>query len=139
VPERRVLHPDLSPEERRRLFQEGIDYFNRGEFFLSHEAWEEIWRSTTPEPRELFQGLVQVAAGLHQILDLKRKLGPRNTLAKARSHLEPCAPITCGLDIDGLLQSVRQWQDWLEWQREGNKAERPANPTIRVIDAEAVR
>jgi predicted metal-dependent hydrolase len=134
VPERRVLHPDLSPEERRRLFLEGIDLFNRGELFLSHEAWEEIWRSTTPEPRELFQGLVQVAAGLHQILNLKRKLGPRNTLAKARSHLEPCAPILCGLDIDGLLKSVRQWQDWLE-----QEGERPEVPVIRVIDADAVR
>lgn len=131
--ERRVLHPDLSPAERRRLFQEGIDLFNRGEFFLAHEAWEEIWRSTTPEPRELFQGLVQVAAALHQILDLKRKIGPRNTLAKARTHLEPCAPVTCGLDVAGLLQSVGRWQEWLE--RDG---ERPGVPAIRVIEPEAV-
>ena len=130
----RVLHPDLPPEERERLFREGIDLFNQGRFFAAHEAWEEIWRSTTPEPRELFQGLVQVAAGLHQILDLKRKLGPRNTLAKARSHLEPCAPVLCGLDVAGLLESVGQWQEWLE--REG---ERPAIPTLRVIDADAVR
>ena len=132
--ERRVLHPDLSPEERRRLFQEGIDLFNRGELFLAHEAWEEIWRSTTPEPRELFQGLVQVAAALHQILDLKRKIGPRNTLAKARSHLEPCAPMLCGLDVAGLLAAVGQWQEWLE-----EEGERPEVPVIRVIDADAVR
>ncbi|HVG08258.1 MAG TPA: DUF309 domain-containing protein [Thermoanaerobaculia bacterium] len=134
MPERRVLHPDLSPEERRRLFQEGIDLFNQGELFLSHEAWEEIWRSTTPEPRELFQGLVQVAAGLHQILELKRKIGPRNTLAKARSHLEPCAPVLCGLDVESLLEAVREWQEWLE-----QEGEMPAVPTIRVIDADAVR
>lgn len=137
MPERRVLHPDLSPAERRRLFQEGIDLFNRGgrgDFFLAHEAWEEIWRSTTPEPRELFQGLVQVAAALHQILDLKRKLGPRNTLAKARSHLEPCAPVTCGLDVAGLLETVGQWQEWLERQEE-----RPAVPRIGIVDARAIR
>lgn len=133
MPERRILHPDLSPAERRRLFQEGIDLFNRGEFFLAHEAWEEIWRSTSPEPRELFQGLVQVAAGLHQILDLERKIGPRNTLAKARSHLEPCAPVTCGLDVAGLLESVRTWQEWLE-----QGGERPAVPAIRIIEPEAV-
>ncbi len=133
MPERRILHPDLSPEERRRLFQEGIDLFNRGEFFLAHEAWEEIWRSTTPEPRELFQGLVQVAAALHQILDLKRTIGPRNTLAKARSHLEPCAPAACGLDVAGLLESVRQWQQWL-----ASDEKPPSVPTVRVIDPEAV-
>lgn len=129
----RVLHPDLSPEERDRLFQEGIDLFNRRDFFAAHEAWEEIWRSTTPEPRELFQGLVQVAAGLHQILDLERKIGPRNTLAKARTHLEPCAPDLCGVDVAGLLEAVGQWQEWLE--RDG---ERPALPVIRVIEPGAV-
>lgn len=134
MPERRILHPDLSSEERRRLFQEGIDLFNQGEFFLAHEAWEEIWRSTTPEPRELFQGLVQVAAALHQILDLKRKLGPRNTLAKARTHLEPCAPVLCGMDVAGLLASVGQWQEWLE-----NEGERPAVPRIGIVDARDVR
>ena len=123
----RVLHPDLSPEERDRLFQEGIDLFNRGDFFAAHEAWEEIWRSTTPEPKELLQGLVQVAAGLHQILDLKRKIGPRNTLAKARSHLEVYAPSAYGLDVAGLLESVGQWQEWLD--REGEK---PPVPKLRL-------
>lgn len=134
MPERRVLHPDLSPEERRRLFQEGIDLFNQGEFFLAHEAWEEIWRSTTPEPRELFQGLVQVAAGLHQILDLKRKTGPRITLAKARSRLEPFAPVACGLDVAGLLKAVGEWQEWLE-----GEGERPSLPEIEVLDPTAVK
>lgn len=134
MPERRVLHPTLSTEERRRLFQEGIDLFNRGEFFAAHETWEEIWRSTTPEPRELFQGLVQVAAALHQILDLRRKIGPRNTLAKARSHLELYTPVASGLDVASLLESVRQWQEWLE--RDGD---RPVVPAIRVLDPEFVR
>jgi predicted metal-dependent hydrolase len=133
MPERRVLHPDLSPEERRRLFQEGIGLFNRGEFFRAHEAWEEIWRSTTPEPRELFQGLVQVAAALHQILDLQRRIGPRNTLAKARSHLEPCAPVLCGLDVAALLEAVGRWQGWLE-----QGGARPELPAIQVSEPEAV-
>jgi len=136
VPERRDLHPDLSPAERRRLFQEGIDLFNRGkqgDFFLAHEAWEEIWRSTTPEPRELFQGLVQVAAALHQFLDLGRTDGPRRTFAKARTRLEPFAPAACGLDVAGLLESVGRWQEWLE-----EKGERPPVPSIRIIDPRAV-
>ena len=134
MPERRVLHPDLSPAERRRLFREGIDLFNRGDFFLAHEAWEEIWRSTTPEPRHLFQGLVQVAAGLHQILDLKRTTGPRYTFGKARGNLEPLAPVAYGLDVAGLLEAVGRWQEWLE---EGG--DRPEVPAIRVIEADAVR
>ena len=103
----RVLHPDLSAAERERLFQEGIDLFNQGRFFEAHEAWEEIWRSTTPEPRDLFQGLIQVAAALHQFLDLKRIDGPRRTLAKARRRLEPYAPAALGIDVKDLLEQVR--------------------------------
>ena len=110
----RVLHPGLSPEERERLFREGIDLFNRGRFFAAHEAWEEIWRSTTPEPKGLFQGLIQIAAALHQHLDLRRNEGPRRTLAKARRNLEPFAPAALGVDVADLLAQVEGWEGWLE-------------------------
>src|SRR4051794_13108905 len=113
----RVLHPQLSPEERQRLFREGIDRFNRGRFFDAHEAWEEIWRSTTPEPRDLFQGLIQVAAALHQHLDLKRIEGPRRTLAKAMRRLEPYAPSALGIDVEDLLRQAEDWEAWLERQQ----------------------
>jgi predicted metal-dependent hydrolase len=130
-----TLHPVLSPDERRRLIREGIEQFHRGEFFAAHETWEEVWRSTTPEPRTLFQGLIQVAAALHQLLDLHRHEGPRRTLAKARRNLEPYAPVALGLDIGQLLDSVGLWQAWLE----GREGEPPRRPTLMVIDAEALR
>jgi uncharacterized protein len=126
----RVLHPDLPPEERERLFREGIDLFNQGRFFAAHEVWEEIWRSTTPEPKELFQGLIQVAAALHQHLDLKRTEGPRRTLAKARRNLEPFAPEALGIDIADLLDQVGRWEGWLE----GRAGEAPPVPRLRGSD-----
>src|SRR5436305_2082081 len=109
----RVLHPEISREERERLFRAGIDLFNRGRFFAAHEAWEEIWRSTMPEPKGLFQGLIQVAAALHQHLDLRRTQGPRRTLAKARRNLEPFAPAALGIDVADLLAQVGRWEGWL--------------------------
>src|SRR5215218_8629192 len=123
----RVLHPDLSAEERERFFGEGIALFNQGRFFEAHEAWEEIWRSTTPEPRDLFQGLIQVAAALHQFLDLKRIDGPRRTLAKARRRLEPYAPAALGIDIRDLLEQVGRWEAW----REHRERERPPIPALK--------
>jgi predicted metal-dependent hydrolase len=122
----RVLHPDLSPAERERFFGEGIALFNQRRFFEAHEAWEEIWRSTTPEPRDLFQGLIQVAAALHQFLDLNRIDGPRRTLAKARRRLEPYVPAALGIDIKDLLEQVERWETWLE-RPEG---EPPTTPTL---------
>jgi len=128
------LHPVLSAGERRSLLKEGIELFHRGEFFAAHETWEEVWRSTTPEPKTLLQGLIQVAAALHQIRDLHRREGPRGTLAKARRNLEPYAPGTLGLDIADLLRSVDAWRDWLE-----QGGEEPACPRMRILDAEALR
>ncbi len=130
----RELHPDLSPEERRRLFLQGIDLFNRGKFYDSHEVWEDIWRSTTPEPKNLFQGLIQVAAALHQFLDLHRQEAPGRTLAKARARLEPYAPVACGLDIAGLLDHVGIWESWLE-RKDGDP---PPVPVLHVLDPAAV-
>ncbi len=49
-----ALHPELGPGERRTLFEAGIRLFNDRRFFACHEAWEKIWRSTTPEPKDLF-------------------------------------------------------------------------------------
>jgi predicted metal-dependent hydrolase len=128
----RVLHPDLSAEERARFFQEGIELFNQGRFFDAHEAWEEIWRSTTPEPRDLFQGLIQVAAALHQFLDLHRNEAPRRTLAKARRRLEPYLPIALGIDLRDLLEQVGRWEAWFE-HREGEPPPVPVlNPKSKI-------
>jgi predicted metal-dependent hydrolase len=128
------LHPTHTAEERRRFFHLGIELFNRGEYFEAHEAWEEIWRSTAPEPKTLFQGLIQCAAGLHQIRDLHRQAGPRKTLAKARLNLESYAPVACGLDVAGLLAEIGRWQEWLE----SPGSETPAWPAVRVVDWGAV-
>jgi predicted metal-dependent hydrolase len=130
----RDLHPILTPEGRQALFREGIDLFNRGEHYAAHEAWEEVWRSNLPEPRTLLQGLIQVAAGMHQFLDLHREIGPRRTLAKAAAHLEPYTPTALGLDVAGVLASVEQWRTWLE-----TGGERPPVPELRVVELEAVQ
>ena len=122
----RVLHPNLTAEERERLFREGIALFNAGRFYEAHEAWEEIWRSTTPEPKDLFQGLIQIAAALHQFLDLHRTEAPRRTLAKARRRLEPYLLSELGIDVEALLRRVAEWDDWLE-HRQGK---RPRLPVI---------
>jgi predicted metal-dependent hydrolase len=42
--------------------------FNRGEYFLAHELWEEVWRKVGDAERRLsVQGLIQIAAGLHHL------------------------------------------------------------------------
>ena len=128
----RELHPDLSPEDRRILFQRGIDLFNAQRFYDCHEAFEEIWRSTTPEPRDLFQGLIQVAVGFYHDLERQRPDVARRVLAKGRRRLELLSSQDLGefgIDLMGLLASVMAWEHWLETC----EVPRPPLPKLRRL------
>lgn len=108
----RELHPLLTPERRRELVAEGTELFHRGEYFAAHEAWEEVWRSTTPEPRDLFQGLVQLAAAFHHLQARMRPDVARRVLEKARRRLAGVAPPAAGLDVEVLLDELAAWDAW---------------------------
>lgn len=45
-------------------YRQGIDFFNRGEYFDAHDAWEELWTETLDESRDFYQGLIQMAVSL---------------------------------------------------------------------------
>ncbi len=105
--EGRVLHPVLLPARRQELVREGVELFHAGKFFAAHEAWEEVWRSTTPEPRDLFQGLVQLAAAFHHLHARRRPDVARRVLAKARRRLAGA------VDAQTLIAPLEEWDRWL--------------------------
>jgi uncharacterized protein len=126
----RELHPVLSPARRRELIEEGIALFHRGDYFAAHEAWEEVWRSTTPEPRDLFQGLVQLAAAFHHLHERRRPDVARRVLGKARRRLATVAPPAAGFDAAALLTELAAWEAWLA----APAATPPPLPQLRRID-----
>lgn len=153
---RRELHPALSREERRHLFRQGVELFNAGRFYECHEAFEAIWRSTTPEPRDLHQGLIQVAVGLHHWLQNRRAGAGRRVLARGRRRLAGLAPHEHGLptgeggpgtggaetggagalDVPALLAEVDRWLGWLEGVESGAPEGPPPLPRLRPRDRE---
>lgn len=132
--DRRMLHPELTAEERRRLFHQGIELFNTGRFYDCHEAFEEIWRSTTPEPRDLFQGLIQVAVGLHHYLENGNASAGRRVLRRGMARLRPLGGVCCGLDVAGLLEEAARWERFLGEP----KGEPPGVPRVLVVEEAAV-
>ena len=109
----RPLHPDLTAAERAALAEEGRERFNAGRFFDAHESWEEIWRSTAPEPTELWRGLIQVAVGLHHHVVRGKPAHARRVLGRGLRRLEPFPQGTEGLDLDTLRAAARTWEAWL--------------------------
>jgi len=64
----------MRPDDSERL-EPGRAAFNRGEYFLAHELWEEVWREADDADRRLhLQGLIQIAGGLHHLQ--RRRPGP---------------------------------------------------------------
>jgi uncharacterized protein len=126
----RELHPVLSPVRRRELIGQGVELFHRGDYFAAHEAWEEIWRSTTPEPRDLFQGLVQLAAAFHHLHERRRPDVARRVLGKARRRLATLAPPVVGIDVGALLTELAVWDLWLA----APVGAPPPSPRLRWID-----
>jgi predicted metal-dependent hydrolase len=86
-------------------FNRGVDLFNSGQFWESHEAWEEVWKRHPENNRIFFQGLIQVAAGLHQ---LQREIyhGTDKHFRNALWKLRPFQPIFLGLDVGLLVAAV---------------------------------
>ena len=55
----------MTPEDRRRYVAHARELFNRGEYWLAHEAMETVWRSIIKEDEaRVWQGLIQAAAAL---------------------------------------------------------------------------
>lgn len=61
-----IVEPEMS-EQDWRDFARGVDLFNKGEFWESHEALEYVWKRHTEASRVFFQALIQLAAAYHQL------------------------------------------------------------------------
>jgi len=108
--------------------EKGRAAFNRGEYFLAHELWEELWRDLAGVERMNVQGLIQIAAGLHH-LQQHRPRPAGALLRKGLAKLSRGTPGAFGhLRIGALVRDVtRLLEDLAE---PGSNA--PAGGTFRL-------
>lgn len=82
--------------------------FNEGRYFEAHEAWELLWRRTAAGPeREVYQGIIQVAAACHHLLK-GNPAGAQGCLENAHGHLDPHLLQVSGFGLPALLRVVEQ-------------------------------
>ena len=84
-------HADYDPR-----YLQGIEYFNRCEFFEAHDVWEELWADYRGSSRTFYQGLIQVAVCLHHFGNGNTR-GAAKLYHSSRKYLEPYAPWHDGL------------------------------------------
>jgi hypothetical protein len=93
--------------------RQGIELFNRGDFFECHEVLELEWKADLAPHRVLYQGMLQAAVTLHHVRRGNWQ-GATIMLRRALAHLEPFAPDWRGVDVAALLDDMRGWQRQLE-------------------------
>src|SRR5437879_13755126 len=94
-------------------FAEGINLFNRAEFFEAHEVLEDVWRAAPAAEKRFLQGLIQVAVALHHY-SKENRVGTRSLLARARRNLSGYPDEFGGIDLKPLMESLALWQKALE-------------------------
>lgn len=81
---------------------EGIEQFNRGEYFEQHETLETLWREQPDDVRYLYQGILQVGVGLHH-LGRGNYRGTVSRLEAGIEKLSSFAPRCQGVDVARLI------------------------------------
>ena len=96
-----------SPEFVLSTLRKGIEEFNRGYFFQSHETLEEAWQTERGTVRDFYKGIIHIAAGFVHLI----RGNYHGTLAKLGSgvrYLEPYQPFCLGVDVAGLVADARR-------------------------------
>ncbi|MDQ3380743.1 MAG: DUF309 domain-containing protein [Actinomycetota bacterium] len=87
--------------------ERGLELIRAGEFFEAHEELEDEWRDAPAGERDFLQGLVHVAvAWLHA--GRGNRPGCERQLEKAARRLDSYRPAHRGVDVDAVLEGVRE-------------------------------
>jgi predicted metal-dependent hydrolase len=85
--------------------RQGVEEFNRGQFFECHDTLEELWMAERRPIRQLYQGILQMGVAFYH-LQASRYRPVVSLLEGGSGYLRRFAPTCMGLDVDGLLDSA---------------------------------
>ena len=88
------------------LLNEGINFFNAGRFYDAHEAWEDLWRTSSGPVRLFYQGLVQAAVAMHH-LSAGNLGGAKSQFGKSLEKLQQYPQTFCDIDNGTLVANLR--------------------------------
>ena len=89
-------------------FNRGIQLFNAGKFWHAHEAWEQVWRRHHEESRLFIQGLIQMAAAFHLMIEKRRLAGALSNFEKALTRLRLFEPSFFDLPVTDYVKAIEQ-------------------------------
>jgi hypothetical protein len=105
--QRQLVHKTITvPGNLRRA----CDEFNSGKFFECHETFEEIWQEEAGEVRDLYKGLIQIAAAFVHIAR-GNHFGAERLTRTALRYLAPYrAAGAMGFDVEAICRDAEDAQ-----------------------------
>ncbi len=89
------------------LGMKGIEAFNEGDYFESHEYLEDAWNEDEGPARDMYKAVLQVAVAYLQI-ERQNYAGAVKMFMRARQWLDPLPDVCRGIDIGRLKEDAQQ-------------------------------
>jgi predicted metal-dependent hydrolase len=99
--------------ELSKKARHGIELFNRGEYFESHEELEHAWNDEPGAGKELYRAILQIAVAYLQI-QRRNYNGAIKMFLRARQWIDPLPDVCRGVDIAGLRSDAADARATLE-------------------------
>ncbi len=123
-------HPDLIyPDE----YYQGIDLFNRGDYFEAHETWECLWLVSSGMEKGFLQGLIQCAVALYHY-ELGRYGAAKRTLERAFRRLEKVPSPFMSLSIPDFLHQMSIFFDYELSDAQAGRHRPATYPTVQLCE-----
>jgi predicted metal-dependent hydrolase len=113
---------------------EGLEHFNRGDYFEAHEAWEKTWYGREGEEGRFLKGLIQVAVALYH-LESGNLNGARKVMGTALGYLKEFGGVRTGVDLAALRQQMDPLLQELEAGNDPYPSVQEAPPKMTLRDA----
>ena len=110
------------------------DQFNSAQYFECHESFEEIWQEEVSDVRDLYKGLIQVAAAYVHITR-GNFIGADRLLRTGVGYLAPYrAEGAMGFDVERICQAAERQHATLVADGPGHVVFDPANTPVYEFD-----
>ncbi|OAB59074.1 hypothetical protein AY600_13660 [Phormidium willei BDU 130791] len=83
-------------------FWQGVEEFNRGEFYACHDTLEAIWLESVDPEKTFYQGILQIAVGVYHLSNQNWK-GCLMLLGEGTNRLRRYRPEYGQIDVESLF------------------------------------
>jgi predicted metal-dependent hydrolase len=104
------FHTDRCGDSPPKLLLDGVEQFNRGEYFEQHETLEILWRAEKDDVRYLYQGILLVGVGMFHVRRGNYH-GAEVKLATGVRFLQWFRPVCQSVDVDALIADATRARD----------------------------